>query len=855
MRGFRSMRKMKGVAVGLCLILGIILSVLCIAVIEVFNFSLFLENGNVGVFENLNGVELGEEFKSALLSNEDAVLEALGVLNITSGELVKEAEFKEINFSDIFNESDEEELKSIEEKFKERMFLEVEDSEFNKLSQDVVDVLLIDFSQNSSSEFEVVVMSETSKGELLFEVITVSSLDEVIGVVQDNMSSEVMLNRQYGVLEDEDNAGDNRDRKWWNLNRGENDEGSEEGEYLGEGVKVLVLDSGVMSAHKRLEGIDIEQKSFVIEESGESDLNDYFGHGTFVMGILVDEEFGLVPEIDLYSGKVLNGKGLGSSFSIYEGIMWGVEENVDVISISVGAMYSRADSLIERAISKAYDKGIVIVAASGNCNLGCYGFNSVLYPGSSKDVITVGSIGTDLKHSAFSSYDELLSYSKPDVVAIGEDVVSIDSNSDVKKRSGTSFSTPKVTAEIVKFIEKKREEGDDTIGVREIQKVVRERAVDVGDEGVDVKTGYGHIEENGLFLDVTYKEPRGSVEEFGVEVFLYENDINDVEFLGISDVNLGYGVYDAKRAMYMYKNMSIIVSGYSANTFEEFSLIVGDYVRQEIIKSEVEIVSAQGFNYLKTPYSLVFFNLRERIVYEVVYSSERVSFEEIEQFLTIYSKFVENDFPKSEEEVMVILVDVQEEYFEELKERSSLEYSLLDDSQRAQWAWNRGADLKGSAISISKNRGVKQTYYGQRENWYTFSSSQWPSSIVVSVSDISKRADIDLELDDESGLVGKSDTDSSKDEVFVYKSWEGVKEYFMNVDVNGGVSTFSPEMTTLRVDEACLRYSLGNYGCMTKRGKPYISHEVVNSRCNVKKEPYISCGGVSLGHRMCVMGM
>lgn len=113
-------------------------------------------------------------------------------------------------------------------------------------------------------------------------------------------------------------------------------------------VKVAILDSGSNIACK--EGI-----SFI-----DGTLKDYNGHGTLMAGIIKEVN----PETELYIIKVMGKDGLAVNEEvIIRGLEWAISRKVDVINMSLKLKRSER---LHKVIKKAYDKGIVIVAAAGN---------------------------------------------------------------------------------------------------------------------------------------------------------------------------------------------------------------------------------------------------------------------------------------------------------------------------------------------------------------------------------------------------------------------------------------------------------------------------------------------------------
>jgi subtilisin family serine protease len=191
----------------------------------------------------------------------------------------------------------------------------------------------------------------------------------------------------------------------------------------GAGARVLVLDTGIDRDHPAVRPNLENAKDFVGDNQAGYSYKDTIGHGTHVAGtiagVLDRSGFsGVAPTARLLAGRVCAEDGC-SNIAIAEGINWGVEQKVDVISMSLGGAWS---SMAERiAVKKAYDAGITIVAASGND-----GSNVVGYPAALPECIAVGAVDSNLKRAEFSQFGPELA-----IVAPGVDV-----NSSVPLGSG-----------------------------------------------------------------------------------------------------------------------------------------------------------------------------------------------------------------------------------------------------------------------------------------------------------------------------------------------------------------------------------------------------------------------------------
>lgn len=181
----------------------------------------------------------------------------------------------------------------------------------------------------------------------------------------------------------------------------------------GRGVKVGILDTGIDASHPDLQGKVLLFKDFIAGKPGPYDDHS---HGTHVAGTIAAVTdasgfTGVAPQSKILAGRVCSAQGC-SNIAIARGVNWGLAENVDVISMSLGGAWSTP---AERdAITKATAQGITVVAASGND-----GTNRISYPAALPEVIAVGAVDQNNRKAAFSQYGPELA-----IVAPGVEVVS-----------------------------------------------------------------------------------------------------------------------------------------------------------------------------------------------------------------------------------------------------------------------------------------------------------------------------------------------------------------------------------------------------------------------------------------------
>ena len=141
--------------------------------------------------------------------------------------------------------------------------------------------------------------------------------------------------------------------------------------------------------------------SFLPEESRSAQKESGISHGTAVASVL----FGLVPLAELYSVEVLDAEGNGYYSSLIQGIYWAVENDMDVLVMSLGGKTYSA--FLQEALRMAQWHDIVVLAAAGNEDGA-----GVLYPAAYPETLSVG--------AADASGNPLISYAgEVDCYAIG----------------------------------------------------------------------------------------------------------------------------------------------------------------------------------------------------------------------------------------------------------------------------------------------------------------------------------------------------------------------------------------------------------------------------------------------------
>jgi subtilisin len=257
----------------------------------------------------------------------------------------------------------------------------------------------------------------------------------------------------------------------------------------GTGIKVCVIDTGIDYNHEDLSQNYKGGYNFV---NNTSNPMDDHGHGTHVSGTIaaLDNNIGVIgvaPEAYIYATKVLDKNGSGSYSNVIAGIQWAIDNKMQVISMSLGG--SGFSQTMKDACDKAYNSGIVIVAAAGNS-----GSNSdtIGYPAKFDSVIAIGATDSSDNRASFSSVGPSLELSAPGVSTLStvpKGTCSMCDPSGYRSANGTSMATPHVSGTVALILKAHPNKTN-----AEIRKMLQETVVDLGKQGRDIYFGYGRID-------------------------------------------------------------------------------------------------------------------------------------------------------------------------------------------------------------------------------------------------------------------------------------------------------------------------------------------------------------------------
>lgn len=250
-------------------------------------------------------------------------------------------------------------------------------------------------------------------------------------------------------------------------------------------VKVAVIDSGcdVELVNKYYPGKIVE--TYDVLGKSDTSMQDSYGHGTHVTGIIaesVPENVGVVPV------KVTDGRTMRVS-DVITAINYVVRDRkVDVINMSFG-LYNNNTALYN-AIEAANQEKVVVVAAAGNDNTA-----QSAYPAAFDNTISIASVDSELRKSAFSNYNATVDFAAPGTgiksTLRGSMTIqqAVDEDDDFGVLSGTSMAAPHAASAVAVLKSYNKELTKD-----EVVGLLRGYATkDLGEVGKDVYYGNGFI--------------------------------------------------------------------------------------------------------------------------------------------------------------------------------------------------------------------------------------------------------------------------------------------------------------------------------------------------------------------------
>lgn len=331
-----------------------------------------------------------------------------------------------------------------------------------------------------------------------------------------------------------------------------------ENDITGKGVKVGVIDTGIMRDWEDFEGVDIQDGINVcalLDNNAERlhIMGDAHPHGTGIIGNIAAKInngkgiAGIVDECTVIPYKVEDtacSDFANTCAGILKAMQLAYEDGCDVVNISMGSDPDLTESQIQMfntVVDSVTSNGMIIVAATGNeGEVDKYGdlANANIYPASCDNVIGVGAVEPDC--DSVKLYEDIASglyttlnnphvfdsrrlvntytfdmvndlernqYKKCDFSTANDSVFISAPGKEIRtytygwegvapyiSHMGTSEATPMVAAAAIGAKQMRP-----YIDTNMFKEILKETAIDIDEEGYDVNTGYGMIDFEGIY--------------------------------------------------------------------------------------------------------------------------------------------------------------------------------------------------------------------------------------------------------------------------------------------------------------------------------------------------------------------
>lgn len=273
--------------------------------------------------------------------------------------------------------------------------------------------------------------------------------------------------------------------------------------YMGEGVIVGIIDTGIDDTHPVLTGKVVKRRDYIKDGRKTIEFNP---HGTHVAGTLAADANnlkGIAPKVKLHDYRVLDINGSGSYANITKAIKDAVDDGCHIINMSLGGPSPHAP--LQSVLKYAVSKGVLVICAAGN-----EGANKISYPAYYPEVISVGAVQFD-PSTGNLTLPETPWFSNTntsvDLCGDGWNVFSCIPNKKYAVYSGTSMATPSIAGMAALLRCRLSQKLGRNPTFAELNTVLRENTVDVPQfpsilEGTGFVTIYPEIpkKENGNWI-------------------------------------------------------------------------------------------------------------------------------------------------------------------------------------------------------------------------------------------------------------------------------------------------------------------------------------------------------------------
>jgi hypothetical protein len=240
----------------------------------------------------------------------------------------------------------------------------------------------------------------------------------------------------------------------------------------GKDVKVAVIDSEIDRSHPDLEGA-VSDNYDALPSSDQT----AHPHGTGMAGAIASHKrlLGIAPNARLLGVRafgVNTGGAQGTSINIVKGLQWAVDQGAKVINMSFAGP---KDPILQQAIKRLTDQGIILVAAAGNAGPK----SPPLFPGADPNVIAVSATDVDDKTYKNANRGKYVTIAAP-----GVDILVPAPDGGYQLTTGTSVAAAHISGVVALMLERNKE-----LTPAEVRGILTATAKNIGGVKTDVGAG------------------------------------------------------------------------------------------------------------------------------------------------------------------------------------------------------------------------------------------------------------------------------------------------------------------------------------------------------------------------------
>ncbi|MBH5320581.1 S8 family serine peptidase [Paenibacillus sp. GSMTC-2017] len=261
-------------------------------------------------------------------------------------------------------------------------------------------------------------------------------------------------------------------------------------------LTIALVDTGVELDHPDLKDNLVQGANLVNPKKSPADDN---GHGTSVAGVIAAAGnngiggSGVLWRAKIMPVKALDEWGDGTELDLGEAILYAVKNGAKIIVMSVGL--HRYSPYMQDIVNYAENKGVLLVAASGNDGVKSGNKTAVKYPAAYPTVLAVGGVQPNNRPDQRSN-----SGTELDILAPWN-VFTTALGGKYKQEEGTSMAAPQVAAAAALVWAQHPE-----YKPLEVRELLRQTAKDIGVKGVDSTSGYGLLAVDRAVQAILFKD-------------------------------------------------------------------------------------------------------------------------------------------------------------------------------------------------------------------------------------------------------------------------------------------------------------------------------------------------------------